>query len=592
MNLAQSMPAKSRLPACSVARVGLLCGIVLATAATRLYGQLTIARPNFGVPEFVEIGSTFQVEVKAAAGLNSTQWVAALANDLRIWTGTVEQVSYGTYADNGTVAGYRLRVRLPSGIPPEVFKLAVAHPSAGIATNRNAVSVLNCVETNFYIFHYADPQAEAYEPNNTDTGMYGTHGSVRELFWHAPAVRLANPRFMFDTGDELDNAYGTSVARYNEYKDGMCSMGVAVLATRGNNDNAITTADWRANIGIETYSITMGSFYVCQKDVRENTYTTWFTNDYTAAFANTNIRYRLFGQHFNSNGDAKCPYFYAPVAGQYPNLMLLGHGHVNATIQSSPYTVLETQQACNKGAIGFFNFVRGATTWTCTTQASPWFQLMTSGSAAKLTSAYAVANNGSQFTNTVVITNTLAANFWDGRIRFLAPAAAMGYQVTGGTILSQYDYNGGTNAAVLVKVNIPASSVTTVSIVRVDTDQEGMADDWERACFGTLATADATTDSDGDGMLDRHEYLAGTAPTNRQSVLMLAQPVFSAGGTQIEIPWASASNKSYALMQSTNLALSFSIPLQAHIPATPPMNIWTTTVPASVAGMFFRVELE
>ena len=169
---------------------------------------------------------------------------------------------------------------------------------------------------------------------------------------------------------------------------------------------------------------------------------------------------------------------------------------------------------------------------------------------------------------------------------------AMGYQASGGTILAQYEYNGGSNAAIVIQVNIPASGVATVSVAQVDSDLDEMADDWERDNFGDLTTAGPATDYDGDGMTDRHEYLAGTWPTNRQSALALDSPALSADGAQVAIPWSSVFRKRYSLLQTPDLLLGFHTFLQTNIPATPPVNVWTTTVPAEPAGMFYRVCLE
>lgn len=569
---------------------GLACAVLLALTPAGV-ASLAIGRPNFGVPAFSETGGVFRVEIKAAAGLDSNQWTAVLVNDLSCWTGTVEQAEYGAYADNNSTNGYRLTVRAPPGIPPEVFRLAVSHPAGGTATNRNAVSILPCIETNFYIFHYADPQGESYEPNVWDTGMYNTHGSIRELFWHAPAVRLANPRFLFDTGDELDNNYATSVARYEQYKDGMCEMGVAVLATRGNNDkvSGFATTNWRSTVGVESYSVVMGSFYICQKDYNENNFTTWFTNDYAASFTNPAIRYRLFGQHFNSGGCA-----WLPPVGQYPDLMLVGHGHVNSTLQSSPYYIIESQQACNKGAVGFFEFTSTGTNWLCsslTNLPAAQFQLMSSGPTSKLTCAYACANDGTAYSNTAVIANSLSARFWDGRVRFLMKNLALGYQITNGVALAEYTYNNRSNLAVLVKVNIAPSATTTVALWRTDADEDGMADSWETSNFGDLATASADTDFDQDGLRDWQEYVAGTLPKDARSVLRMEDTRLSSEANGFVIRWSSISNRCYTIFGATNLMQAFQILTQS-VAATPPQNTYTDTVHAVEDQFFYRVGVQ
>ena len=546
---------------------------------------LTISRPNFGVPEFAEPGGVIHVEVKNAAGLDPALWSATLANDLRSWTATVELAEYGTLVDNNTASGYRLTVRLPADIPPEVHNLVVSHQAGGTASNKNAVGVVSSFESDFYILHYADPQAESATASDPVTGMYGNHGSLQEAGWHAPVIRLANPRFLFDTGDELDNKLG-SATTYGQYKDAMCATGVPVLVTRGNNDSTITAAVWRSIFGVESYSITMGSFYVCQKDYLENNFSTWFLADYAASFANPAIKFRLFGQHYNSGGAT-----WLPAAGQYPNLMLVGHGHVNATLQSSPYPILETQQACNKCAVGFYNFHRTATGWTCTTIGSQWFQMMSSGATAKLQCQFYSPNDGTATANSAAITNALAARFHDGRIRFLMQSASLGYQVTGGQILSTYSYNGGANTAVLVKVDIPASGSAALSITKADGDNDGLPDAWETTWFGGTDNPQGAPDSDQDhdGQSNLHEFLAGTDPTDPTSVFRITGATPGAGGTVV-LQWPGVSGKTYRLQYSPDLVTAFQDTPDAALAGNG--GVLTQTVNPGAGGHgFYRVRI-
>jgi hypothetical protein len=59
-------------------------------------------------------------------------------------------------------------------------------------------------------------------------------------------------------------------------------------------------------------------------------------------------------------------------------------------------------------------------------------------------------------------------------------------------------------------------------IVLPDADRDGMLDAWETQFgFNINDVADALLDFDGDGMPNRHEYVAGTNPTNAASVLRL-----------------------------------------------------------------------
>ena len=526
-----------------------LCLFLVAVGSST--AQFTIVRPNFGVPEFAQPGGTIRVEVNASVGLTNALWTAVFANDLRAWTGTVEQVDYGNVVDNDTAAGYRLTIRVPPDISPEVFQLAVSHPDAGAATNVNAVGVVPDFESNFYILHYADPQAGGFEPTNPETGQSGKNGSIREIYWHAPAIRLINPRFLFDTGDELDDPYyAYSVTNYQQYIAAMCQAGVPVLATRGNNDDLIATEDWRRTIGVETYAIAMGSFYVCQKDYYEDNFAAWFTNNYAASFADPAIGFRLFGQHF-SDGE----HSWLPPVGQYPGLMLVGHIHENSLIQADPYPIISSEAAYNKGAVSLVEFTHAGTNWTCPTAtniAASQFQLMASGAVARIASTFAAPNDGTSASNTAVIVNQIPVRFWNGRVRFLMPFAAAGYDISNGIILAQYTYNDGSNLAVVVKVDIAASATTAVGIQpSTAAPATNGTPSWWLVQHGLPANAAGEEYDEGDGIPAWQEYIADTNPTNSDSWFRVA------GAANLP-PWSlsfdSSSNRRYRVLGCSNLS--------------------------------------
>lgn len=465
------------------------CFMALMPAA--LFAQISIFRPEIGVPAFPVTNGTFYVEVEAVPGLASNGWSALLINDLRSWICSVERVDYGYYVNCNSTTGYQLTVRTPADTAPEVFKLAVGHVSAGFATNRHCIRILQNYETNFYILHYADPQVET-ENATAANGAGGSHGSVQAINWASHSYRLINPRFMFNTGDEVENG---SAAFYPKYLNAIDTIGAPLLITRGNNDARGSYADWKRDIGQPTYSITMGSFYICMKDYGTNENQSWFTNDYAESFANTSITFRLFGQHY-TNGGFTCD----PPAGQYPDLMLVGHNHSFSTLRTNPYYVLSSGPGWDYGAVAIFEFIKSGGGWLCSNKTihgtsnklhvyGDW------GSPDYVTNTFLYANDGAADTNTTYITNSLNYDFWDGQVRFLMRKSTCGYAVSGGDKTAEYDYSG-TNTAVLVKVNIRGNALTTVTVFPLGTNRQTqtitfppIADQVVTAAVGLSATA-------------------------------------------------------------------------------------------------------
>ena len=99
----------------------------------------------------------------------------------------------------------------------------------------------------------------------------------------------------------------------------------------------------------------------------------------------------------------------------------------------------------------------------------------------------------------------------------------------------------------------------------------------------------AGDDPDQDGMNNLSEYLAGTNPTNRNSVLRMSNYV-DAAGSKVIVTWPSASNKYYSLLWTTNLNLPWTKRV-TNIPATIPLNAYTDTV-NGVKGAFYRAKVE
>ncbi len=88
----------------------------------------------------------------------------------------------------------------------------------------------------------------------------------------------------------------------------------------------------------------------------------------------------------------------------------------------------------------------------------------------------------------------------------------------------------------------------------VDSEPDGMDDDWEVAYFNNLSH-DGTADTDGDGATDLQEFLAGTDPTNANSVFRVLTIAPAGGGTKTLL-WSGNSTRSYRAEFKDDLSIA------------------------------------
>ena len=84
----------------------------------------------------------------------------------------------------------------------------------------------------------------------------------------------------------------------------------------------------------------------------------------------------------------------------------------------------------------------------------------------------------------------------------------------------------------------------------IDSDLDGIPDDWENTFGLDASSSNATSDIDGDGFSDLAEYISGTSPIDRGDY-------FSHAGTyhddQFALQFETKSGRTYSLKVSTNL---------------------------------------
>jgi hypothetical protein len=92
----------------------------------------------------------------------------------------------------------------------------------------------------------------------------------------------------------------------------------------------------------------------------------------------------------------------------------------------------------------------------------------------------------------------------------------------------------------------------TVSSALLDGDADGMPDGWEMDYFGSTEAGSPGVDSDGDGFLNRDEFVAGTQPTNAASFFRIGQ-VNSTG-----LFWTPVPGRIYSVEGTSDLRQPFS----------------------------------
>ncbi|PWU12092.1 MAG: hypothetical protein C5B50_22080 [Verrucomicrobia bacterium] len=108
--------------------------------------------------------------------------------------------------------------------------------------------------------------------------------------------------------------------------------------------------------------------------------------------------------------------------------------------------------------------------------------------------------------------------------------------------------------------------------------------------FPTDGSADFS-DPDGDGMNNWQEWIAGTDPTDAQSVLTMLPPSNSVSG--LTLTWQSVTNRTYYLERATNLLLQPAFtPIAGPITGQPGVTAYTGMTASNSPASFYRVSVQ
>ena len=124
----------------------------------------------------------------------------------------------------------------------------------------------------------------------------------------------------------------------------------------------------------------------------------------------------------------------------------------------------------------------------------------------------------------------------------------------------------------------------------VDTNNNGVPDDWELFYFGSLDVVTEDSDFDGDGQTDVEEYIAGTDPTDPESFFWIHDMDIVPGFPSVFVlRWNSVSNRLYQVERVLDVASDYE-PVSDVLPATPPVNVFMEPAPDSDI-FYYRVRV-
>jgi Tol biopolymer transport system component len=114
--------------------------------------------------------------------------------------------------------------------------------------------------------------------------------------------------------------------------------------------------------------------------------------------------------------------------------------------------------------------------------------------------------------------------------------------------IAQFDFN--------QSQDVFAASLAFVSLI--DTDGDGIPDWWTQEYFGHAIGEEfdlsrAQNDTDNDGMTNHEEFMAGTNPTDPNSVFKLTIAPTNVSGTNVVLTWTALPGKSYQVQYTETL---------------------------------------
>ena len=139
-------------------------------------------------------------------------------------------------------------------------------------------------------------------------------------------------------------------------------------------------------------------------------------------------------------------------------------------------------------------------------------------------------------------------------------------------------------------IDLGSSGLKANSLVRADTDADGLSDTWEMQYFSSLTVANSLTDQDGDGLSDLAEYQAGSNPLLSGSRFEIISRTIDPVTGLASLSFRSSPDRLYRVMHGPSLQSAWSASSPAWLPGdSGEVTTRSLNFPAS-SRHFFRVE--